>query len=160
MSEGCGDTLLATIVQGDDTTVAQRQLNLTLALLTGNLTRYGAIHLVGQPVLTGHSLQLEHAIEVFVNLILTVGHVSIVTLHRIIFHDGLWRVPEHLSHVEVEGFHTITLLEREVGIASGLTDDIQRSTLTLSNLPHMFDMLLVDKQAHTFLTLVGDDLLT
>ena len=83
-----------------------------------------------------------------------------MTLYSIIFHNGLWRVPEHLSHIQIKWLHAVALLEREVGIASGFPDYIQRGTLTLGNLTYMFDMLLVDEQAHTLLTLVGDDLLT
>ena len=159
MTEGGGDTLHATVVEGDDTTVAEGQLDLTLALLTGNLTCHRAIDLVRQPVLTGDGLQLEHALQILVDLILTVGHVLIVTLHGIIAHDGLRRVSEHLGHVEVEGFHTVALFEGEVGITCGLTDHIQRGTLALGNLTYMFDMLLVDEQTHALLTLVGNDLL-
>ena len=66
---------------------------------------------------------------------------------------------KHLSNIQIEWLHTVALLEREVGIASGLTYYIQWSTLTLSNLTYMLDMLLVDKQAHTLLTLVSDYLL-
>ena len=44
-------------------------------------------------------------------------------------------------------------------IACGLTDDIQRCTFALSNTTNMFDMLLIDEQAHALLTLVGNDLL-
>ena len=65
---------------------------------------------------------------------------------------------EHLCHVEVEGFHAVTLFEGEVGITCRLTDDIHRGTLTLGNLLDMLDMFLVDEQAHTLLTLVGDNL--
>ena len=82
-----------------------------------------------------------------------------MTLYSIVSHDSLRRVAEHLSHIEVEWLHTVALLEREMGIASGLTNHIQRGTLALCNLTDMFDMLFVDEQAHTFLTLVGDDLL-
>ena len=82
-----------------------------------------------------------------------------MTLHGIILHDGLWRVTKHLSYVEVEWLHAVALLEREVGIASSLTNDIQWSTLALGNLTYMFNVLLVNQQAHTFLTLVGDNLL-
>ncbi len=46
-----------------------------------------------------------------------------------------------------------------MGIARRLTNHIQRRTLTLGNLTDVLDMLLVDEQTHTFLTLVGDDLL-
>ena len=89
MTQGGGVTLDATVVEGDDTTVAQRQLNLTLTLLTGNLTCHRAVDLVSEPVLTSHSLQLKHTVEVFVNLILTVGYVSIVTFYSIILHNSL-----------------------------------------------------------------------
>ena len=82
-----------------------------------------------------------------------------MALDGLVSHDGLRRVAEHLGHVEVEGLHAVTLLEREVGVACGLADHIQRSTLTLGDLADMFDMLLVDEQAHSLLTLVGDDLL-
>ena len=66
---------------------------------------------------------------------------------------------EHLCHIEIEGLHAIGLAEREVSIARGFTDYIKRSTLTLGNLPHVVDVLLVDEQAHAFLTLVGNDFL-
>ncbi len=82
-----------------------------------------------------------------------------MALYSIILHNGLWRVTEHLSNIQIEWLHTIALLEREVGIASGLTYYIQRSTLALSNLSNVLNVLLVDEQAHTLLTLVGNDFL-
>ena len=66
---------------------------------------------------------------------------------------------EHLCHVEVKGFHTVALNEREVGIARCFADDIHRCTLAFRNFPYVFDMFLVDEQSHAFLTLVGDDFL-
>ena len=66
---------------------------------------------------------------------------------------------EHLGHIEVERLDAVALLEREVGIAGGLADHIQRGTLTLGNLAHMLDMLFVNEQAHALLTLVGNDFL-
>ena len=54
MPQGGGYTLAATIVEGYHTAVAQRQLNLALALLTGYFARHRAVHLVGQPVLAGY----------------------------------------------------------------------------------------------------------
>ena len=69
MTDGGGYTLAATIVEGYHTTVAQWQLNLTLTLLTGYLTRYGTVNLVSQPVFAGYSLQLEHALQVFADFI-------------------------------------------------------------------------------------------
>ena len=54
MTKGSGNTLLAAIVKGYYTTVAQWQLEATLALLAGNLTGYGAVNLICQPILTSY----------------------------------------------------------------------------------------------------------
>ena len=159
MAEGGGDTFLAAVVEGYDAAVAQRQLYLALALLARYLSRHGAVYLVGEPVLAGYGLQLQHTLQVFFYLILCVGHVLIVALHGVVAHDGLRRVTEHLGNVQVEGLHTVALLEREVGVTGGLADDVQRGTLALGNLADMVNMFLVDEQTHALLTLVGNDLL-
>ena len=46
-----------------------------------------------------------------------------------------------------------------MGIACGLTDDIERSALALCDLADMIQMLFLDEQAHTLLTLIGNDFL-
>ena len=58
MADGRGNALHATVVERHDTAVGQRQLDLALALLTRNLSRHGAIHLIRQPVFAGHCLEL------------------------------------------------------------------------------------------------------
>ena len=40
-------------------------------------------------------------------------------------------------------------------VAGSLADNIQRSTLALGNLAHVFDVFLVDEQSHALLALVG-----
>ena len=82
-----------------------------------------------------------------------------MVLYGIVAHDGLWRVAEHLCYVEVERLHTVALAEREVGVASGLADHVERSTLTLSNAAYVLNVLFVDEQSHALLTLVGNDFL-
>ena len=52
------------IVESYHATVGEWQLQLALTLLACYPTRHGAVNLVGQPVLTCHSLQLEHVLEV------------------------------------------------------------------------------------------------
>ena len=89
MTYGSCDTLLAAIVKSYDTAVRERQLQLTLALLTGNLTCYGAVHLVGQPILTCNSLQLQHVTQVLLYLIVTVCYILILALNGLINHIGL-----------------------------------------------------------------------
>ena len=161
MAQGSGNTFHSAIVEGNHTAVAQRQLDLTLTLLAGNLTRHRTVHLVGEPVLTGNGLQLEHVLDILLKG-LSLGRVgggSIMALYGLVHHIGLGRMTEHLGHIEVERLDAVALLEREVGIAGGLTDHIQRGTLALGNLAYMLDMLFVDEQAHALLTLVGNDFL-
>ena len=79
--------------------------------------------------------------------------------HRLVNHHRLGRMSEHLSHIHVEGLHSVGLAEREVGVARRLAYHIERSTLALGYLAHTVDVLLVDEQSHALLTLVGDDLL-
>ena len=66
---------------------------------------------------------------------------------------------EHLGYVQIERLYAIALLEREVGIAGGLADNIHRGTLALGNLLYVFDVFLVNQQTHALLTLVGNDFL-
>ena len=47
-----------------------------------------------------------------------------------------------------------------MGIASSLTDNIHRGTLTVGNLLNTVDILLVEKQSHALLRLVGNNLLS
>ena len=66
---------------------------------------------------------------------------------------------EHLSHVEVERTYAVALLKAEVCIAGCLTNNIHRSALALCNLLNVLYVLFLNKQAHAFLTLIGDNLL-
>ena len=174
MPDGSGDALHAAIVESHHAAVRERQLYLPLALLTGYLARHRAVHLVGQPVFTGHGLHLQHALKIFSELLAGDGgdagisgftgfpriiHVLIVTLHGVVAHHRLWRMAKHLGYIQVEWLHPITLPEREVTIAGGLTNYIERCAFALSYLPHMIDMLLIYQQPHALLTLIGDDFL-
>ena len=64
---------------------------------------------------------------------------------------------KHLCYVEIEGTHTVFLLESEVGIASGFTHHIERCALAFSNFAHLVDVFFFDEEAHTLLALVGND---
>ena len=64
---------------------------------------------------------------------------------------------EHLRHIKVERLSAVGLFEGKMGVARCLAHHIERCTFALGNLPYALNMLLVDKQAHTFLTLVGDN---
>ena len=159
MTQRGGDTLASTVVEGHHAAVGERQLEGSLTLLAGYLARHRAVYLVGEPVFAGHSLYLEHAVQVLVYLVLCIGHILIVAHHGVVAHHGLGRVAEHMCHIEVERLLAVSLHEGEVGVARGLADHVERGTLALGYLAHVVQMLLVDKQAHALLALVGDNLL-
>ena len=58
MPDRSSDPRLASEVHGHDTTVTQGELYRPLTLLACHTTRDGAIDLVGQPILTGDTLEL------------------------------------------------------------------------------------------------------
>ena len=64
---------------------------------------------------------------------------------------------KHLCHVEVEGPSAVGLLEGEMRVAGGLADHIHRCTLTLGYGTDVVEMLFLNEQSHTLLTLVGND---
>ena len=97
--------------------------------------------------------------QVFVELVGRVSYIFIFTLYGLVHHHGLRSMTEHLSYVEVEWLHAVSLLEAEVSVASSLTHHVHRSTLTVGNLLNLADIFLVDEQAHALLALVGDDFL-
>ena len=66
---------------------------------------------------------------------------------------------EHLRHIEVERFYAVALFEGEMRVARRFADHVERCPFAFSNLAHVVDVLLVDEQAHSFLTFVGDDFL-
>ena len=82
-----------------------------------------------------------------------------MALYGLVHHIGLGRMTEHLSHIEVERLDAVALLETEVSITRGFANYIKRCTLALGNAAHVFDMFLIDEQAHTFLTLIGNNFL-
>src|SRR5574344_1466700 len=156
MTESCGDTFHATIVEGYDTTVAQWQLYLPLTLLASYFTCYTSVHFVSQPVFTGYSFQLQHTIDVFVKFILCISNIIIITFYCFVYHVCLRRMTQHLSHIEVERFDSVPLYTCAVGITCCFTYNIQRGAFTFCYFTNMFDMFLINKKSHTFLTLVGD----
>ena len=166
MAESRGNALHATIVESHHATVRERQLQFALALLTCHLARHRTVHLVRQPVFAGHSLKAENPLKASDKLrvlgffgVIGVFDVSIPAFHGLVPHDSLGRMTKHLSHIQVERTHAIRLLEGEVGIACGLSDDVKRRTLPFGYLADVFDVLLVDEESHAFLAFVGDDFL-
>ena len=159
VSEGRGDTLAAAVVEGHDATVAQRELYPSLALLARYLARYGAVDLVGQPILAGDGLQLQHLGQVFVEQVVVGMDVGVGSCDGLVHHNGLRGVAEHLLDVEVERLHAVALGEAEVSVARRLAHHIHRRPLAFGDLAHVFEVLLVDEQAHAFLRFVGNHFL-
>ena len=63
-----GNTLSAREVESNNAAVAERELNLALALLAGNLAGDLAIDLVGKPILAGNAFELKDGLYVVVEI--------------------------------------------------------------------------------------------
>ena len=113
MSQGSGNALHSTVIQSHSTTVAQRQLQLTLTLLAGHAAAYTAVNLVGKPVLAAYSLKVEDILEmpVYPFAVSKFGICShlILALHSPVHHHRLGRRSEHLVHSQVKGTYTVSL---------------------------------------------------
>ena len=160
MTDSCCDTLVATVVQSHSTAVAQRQLQFTLTLLASYTTSHTTVYLVGQPVLTSYSFQLEYAFYIFIQLSCIVSYYIVFTFYSLVNHVCLRRRTEHLVNGQVEWTNAVCLFECEAMVASSFTYSVHRSAFAFCNLAYMFDRLFVDEQAHTFLAFVGDDFLS
>ena len=159
MADRCRDARLAGVVEGYHAAVAQGQLQLALTLLAGDLAGHRAVNLVGQPVLAGHSLERQHILDILeevgsVILRLLVDHVD-----GGVGHHGLGGVAKHVGHLQVDGLHPLAVGEYKTVVARGLADNIHRGALALGDTLHIGDVLGLDDEAHTLLTLVADNLL-
>ena len=63
MAKGGGYAFPAPVVECHYSAVAERQLYLSLTLLTGYLSCHGTVNLVGEPVLAGYCLELQHSLH-------------------------------------------------------------------------------------------------
>ena len=159
MSDRSGDTCLSAIVESHCTTVRERELKHTLALLASHLTCHRTIDLVGQPVLTSHAFEAEYIINICLQLAVACLHVLILMFHSRVVHVGLWRMTEHVGKSEVDRLDAICLFECEAHVVGCLTNHEEWAALALGNLPYALDVLLLDEEAHTLLALVARNLL-
>ncbi len=159
MTDGGGYTLGAGVVECHHATVAEGELYLALTLLTGYLACHGAVHLVGEPVLRGHSLERESVGYIFFYIVFVVGSVLVGVYHSVVNQSGLGRRTKHVAHGQVDGFHTILLLKHKAMVACGLAHHIHRCAFAVGDGLDIFDVLLLQHHTHTLLALVADDFL-
>ena len=154
-----GDTGAAAGVECNHTAVAQRQLNLALALLAGNLTRYRAVYLVGEPVFAGYGLELEHTLYILVELSLVVSYIFVRLGNRVVGHHRAGCLAEHVVHGQVDGFHPVGLTEYEAVVAGRLAHYVEGGALAVGYLTDAVNIFFVDDDTHALLTLVTYDFL-
>ena len=159
MTDGGSHTGLTAIVERHGAKVAERQLQLTQTLLTGDLARYTAVDLVRQPVFAGYGFELEHIFEVAVQIGFLIFYRRICFVDRLIFHDGTRRLTEHVLEFDIDGAYAILLLENKLHVIRRLTDNVHRSAFTFSDTPHTLNVFFFHQQPHTFLALVPDNFL-
>ena len=159
MSDRSCDTGFAPIVQGNGTEVAQRQLQLTLALLAGNTARYRTVHLVGQPVLAGYSFQLQDIFQIVMQFRFLINHRLVRFRNRMVFHNRARRLAEHIFQFDIDGLHSVCLFEDKLHVVRRLTDNIHRGTFAVGNAFHTLYVFFLQQETHALLTFVSDDFL-
>ena len=159
MSNRGGDTCFPLVVESNHTAVAERQLNLALALLASHLTCDRAVHLVGEPVFTSYSLDLQYIINIFLNIFVAIFGVGIGAFHGFIHHYGFGRIAKHVSHFEVDRLNAIGLLKHKSVVAGGFTHNIEWRTLTVGDLSHPIDVFFFHDHTHALLRLVAHNFL-
>ena len=144
------------IVEGGHAAVAQRQLELTYALLTGYAARHGTVDLVRQPVLAGHSLQLEHTLQVFLDALRVIFHGCELSGYLVVADYCLGGGAEHIGHCQVDGLAAILLAEYEPIVAGGASYYVEGGLFALRYGTYLFDVLGAQDETHAFLALVAD----
>ena len=124
LTKSSSNTFYSTIVKSHNTTIAQWQLYLTLTLLSCYLTGYRAVNLIGKPIFTSHSLQLQHTFKIRVKRSGIISNIFIMTFNSLVHHICFRRMSEHLSHIKVKRLNAITLYKREVSITCCLSHHI------------------------------------
>ncbi len=89
MSQCSGYALVSAIVECHHAAIAQWQLYLALALLSGHLACHRAVYLIGEPVFACYGLQLQHTLYIFVYAGSVVGYVFVCAYHSLVFHHCL-----------------------------------------------------------------------
>ena len=159
MAYGGGDAAAAGVVESHHAAVAQRQLYLALALLTGHAAGYRAVYLVGKPVFAGHGFERQHVAHVVGELGLVIFRLLVAEAYGGVVHHRLGGVAKHVGHLQVYRFASLVVLEYEAMVAGGLADHIYRGALALSHTFHIGYILGIHHHTHALLALVAHDLL-
>ncbi len=80
---------MATVVKCHDSAVAQRQLNLSLTLLTCYFARHRTVNLVGQPVFAGYGFKRENIAQIGLKIVFVVFRIFVCHIDGIVGHHGL-----------------------------------------------------------------------
>ena len=134
MTDGSRDTSLPVIIEYHGSQIIQRQLQRSGALLMGNPTRHGTVDLVRQPVFTSYRLNLQYLLDILFNLIGTIFYFCKMLFYTLVVHDRLWRIPEHIGHLQIDRLLPgLPILEHEAVISGGFPHHVHRRTLTVCN---------------------------
>ena len=155
----CGsNTRFALIINSYGSVVIQRYLHLACGLLHGDLTRYRAIDLVGQPILTSDALDLEHLLDVLYNIGGRVLDLVEVACLLRIAHNGAGSLAKHILQLPINRLFARAIIdEGKLHIARCFANGVHRRALAVSNTLQVVDIFSVDHQTHTLLRLITDD---
>ena len=160
MTYRSGDTGTPSVIERHHAAIAQRQLYLPLALLTGDFPGHRTVHFIGQPVLASHRFYLQHLLCIMTQILHIVIHIGIMLFYRMVVHICARRLAEHVFHGQVNRADAIGLLEDKTVVSRSLPDHIYGRTLAIGNPAHPFGIFLLNHHSHPFLAFVTHDFLS
>ena len=160
MPDGGGIALHTLEIKGNSAQVVQRELQGAGTLLFRNFSSYRAVHLVGEPVFAGHSLQLHYTLQVLDQLGRVCFNFMIGGMQTLVLHNGPGWFPEHVGQLQVHGFLTrFFTFKCEPVVHGNLANNVYGCPFPPGD-PHQFvHIFSLHYQSHAFLGFISNDLL-
>ena len=129
-------------------------MQLADTLLLSDTTCHGTVNLVGEPVLAGDSLKLQHFLKVLVHITLGIAYLLEFVFFMIVVKDGFRRTTEEVGNLHIYRSLAFLALEAETFVACHLAHLVERSTLTLGSAFYQLNILCRCQQTHALLRLI------
>ena len=161
MPDGSRHTTVTTIIQCHHGNIAQRQMQSPHALLPSHFPRHRTVHLVGQPILASHRLNLQDLFQIFLQTGNIVFQIAVLLLHRLVHHHRLGRIAKHIFQLQVNRLLLgLRILKDKTVVARGLPNHVHRGTFPVGNALQSRHILLLHHQPHPFLRFIAHDFLS
>ncbi len=157
MTDRCGYTRAAAVIESNRSEIAERELETTQTLLARNTAGDAAVDLVGEPVLAGNGIDAENTVDIIRNFLLLICGFAEFRCCRRVSNDCLGRVAEHIGHSQINSGFAVFAAEVQTMVIRSLAYDVQRSAFALGYPLYERYVFRVDYKSHALLALVAYD---